>query len=287
MPFGRAAERAPHGRALFSFYRFSFTPRGQRASCLVLTLAGLLYAHITAADCPADRIDEQVRVAHVHDGDTLVLRDGRKVRLIGINAPELPREDDPGQPYAEESRDALRGLFAPPDDELDLRYDGERFDRYGRLLAHLYRRDGTSVHAWLLERGYAVAIAVPPNLESQDCYRRAEEHARKAGLGLWQLEYYRPLPASAIGPDSPESGFRFVRGKVIRVGAGTGAVWLNLEGGLALRIARPDLRNFPGFKPRDLIGRSVVARGWLITRGAAPLMQIRHPSSLQVVEDDG
>lgn len=247
----------------------------------------MLYAHGAVADCPADRTDERVRVAHVHDGDTLMLRDGRKVRLIGVNAPELPRADDPGQPYAEEARDALRGWLAPPNDELSLRYDRERFDRYGRLLAHLYRADGMSVQAWLLERGYAVAIAVPPNLEDQECYRRAEAGASGAGLGLWRLAYYRPLPGAEIGPDAPESGFRFVRGKVVRVGTGTGAVWLNLEGGLALRIARPDLRYFPAFRPHDLVGRTVVARGWLITRGAAPLMQIRHPSSLQVIAEDG
>lgn len=286
MPYGRAAERAPLGRALFSFCRFSFFPR-RRASYVVPVLACLLWTNISAADCPADHIDERARVAYVHDGDTLVLRDGRKVRLIGVNAPELPREGDPGQPYAEDSRDALRGLLAPPGDELALRYDGERFDRYGRLLAHLYRRDGASIQAWMLAHGYAVAIAVPPNLVNQDCYRRAEAHASDAGLGLWRLVYYRPLPSAAIGPDSPDSGFRFVRGKVMRTGAGAGVVWLNLEGGLALRIARPDLRHFPGFRPRDFVGRTVVARGWLITRGAAPLMQIRHPSSLQVVADDG
>lgn len=286
MPCGLAAERAPLGRALFSFCRFSFISH-RRTSCIVLVLACLLYTHITVAQCPADRIDERVWVAHVHDGDTLVLRDGRKVRLIGVNAPELPREGDPGQPYAEESRDALRGLLAPPGDELGLHYDGEHFDRYGRLLAHLYRRDGASIQAWMLEHGYAAAIAVPPNLENQECYRRAEGHASAGGLGMWRLAYYRPLPSAAIGPDSPDSGFRFVRGKVIRAGAGAGAVWLNLEGGLALRIARPDLDYFPGFRSRDFIGRTVVARGWLITRGAAPLMQIRHPSSLQVVADDG
>lgn len=283
MPFGRAVERAPRGRALFRFCR-----GGRRwVDWSVLVLAGVLFAHGATADCPAGRIDERVRVAHVHDGDTLVLRDGRKVRLIGINSPELPRADDPGQPYAFDARDALREWLAPPNDKLGLRYDRERIDRYGRLLAHLYRADGASVQAWLLEHGYAVAIAVPPNLDDQECYRRAEGHASEAGLGLWRLPYYRPLPGAEIGPDAPASGFRFVRGKVIRAGAGTGAVWLNLEGGLALRIARPDLHYFPAFRPHELVGRTVIARGWLVTRGSAPLMQIRHPSSLQVIAEGG
>ncbi|MGE0370347.1 MAG: thermonuclease family protein [Gammaproteobacteria bacterium] len=222
----------------------------------------------------------------MYDGDTLVLSDRRKVRLIGINTPELPRDGSPGQPYSQEARDALTALLET-DDELGLRFDEERVDRYGRLLAHLYRVDGSSIQAWLLTRGYAVAIAVPPNLRNQDCYRRAEEQASRAGLGVWVLPYYQPLAATGLKAAAPEAGFRFVRGKVARAGAGAGAVWLNLEGGLALRIARPDLRYFPDFRPRDLVGRTVIARGWLNTGGAAPLMQIRHPASLQVVEDDG
>lgn len=252
----------------------------------MLALAGVLIVPRAGAECRSDRIDERARVAHVHDGDTLVLSDRRKVRLIGINTPELPRDGAAGQPYAHEARDALAALLESGD-ELGLRYDDERVDRYGRLLAHLYRGDGASIQAWLLQRGYAVAIAVPPNLGNQDCYRRAEERASRAGIGLWGLPYYQPLASAGLKAAAPEAGFRFVRGKVVRAGYGAGAVWLNLEGGLALRIARPDLRYFPDFRPHDLVGRTVIARGWLNLGGAAPLMQIRHPASLQVVMDDG
>jgi hypothetical protein len=139
----------------------------------------------------------------------------------------------------------------------------------------------------LLQQGYAAAIAVPPNLWNLECYQRAEEQATRAGLGLWRLGYYQPLAATDIKPDFIDEGFRFVRGRVERSGAGANAVWLNLEGGLALRIARPDLRYFPDLRPRDLVGKVVIARGWLHARGASPVMQLRHPSALKLEAGQG
>lgn len=281
MQFARAAERAPRGRALFSLGG----RRGPWRIAVALAVA-LCLPTVAAADCTADRIDERATVARVHDGDTLVLRDGRKLRLIGINSPELPREDAAGQPFAREARAALAALLAPGS-EIGLRFDEQRLDRYGRLLAHLYLTGGESVQARMLQQGHAAAIAVPPNLWNQECYQRAEEQASRAGVGLWRLSYFQPLAATAIASEAVDEGFRFVQGTVVRTGTGTGAVWLNLEGGLALRIARPDLRYFPEFRPGDLVGRVVVARGWLHSRGGVPVMQIRHPSALRLAADQG
>lgn len=280
MRFARVTERAPSWRALFRFCLRRATLR------LALVVAAWTGASGAAADCVADRIDERATVAHVHDGDTLVLADGRKVRLIGINAPELAREDTPGQPYAREARDALANRLAPGQ-AIGLRFDAERLDHYGRLLAHLYYEDGTSIQAALLDGGYAIAIAVPPNVWNQECYRHAEEKASRAASGLWRLPYYRPLDAVRIRPDEAE-GFRLIRGKVLRAGNSANSVWLNLEGGLALRIARSDLHYFPAFNPRELVGKTVVARGWLRTRGGASMMmQVRHPAALRVEADEG
>ena len=281
MWFALSGERAPRWRALFSL------GGGRRTLWPVLAaVVSLCTIDPATANCAADRIDEYAGISRVHDGDTVVLRDGRKLRLIGINTPELARDDSPGQPYAQEARAALAALLGSTV-EIGLRFDEQHVDHYGRLLAHLYLPDGESVQAQLLQQGYAAAIAVPPNLWNQECYRSAEERATRAGLGLWQLGYYQPLAATDIGPDFTDDGFRFVRGRVVRSGTGTNAVWLNLEGGLALRIARPDLHYFPGFHPRDLVGKVVIARGWLRTRGATPVMQIRHPSALKVESDRG
>lgn len=276
MRIARLSKRAPGRRALFRLWN--------RLLCCVLWAAGALgCGGVVAADCAPDRVDERARLAHVFDGDTVALADGRRLRLIGINTPELPRDAAPGQPFAREARDALAALLEA-DGEVALRFDEQRYDRYGRLLAHLYRTSGESVQAWLLRQGYAVSIAVPPNLWNQDCYRSAERRASRAHAGLWRLSYYEPLESTRARSDSTAEGFRLVRGRVVRAGESTGAIWLNLAGDVALRIAKADLRYFPEFRPRALVGKTVTARGWLFAREQGLVMQVRHPSALHMDE---
>jgi micrococcal nuclease len=67
-----------------------------------------------------------------------------------------------------------------------LRFDAERRDRYGRLLAYVYRaRDGLFVNAELVRRGYAVTLTIPPNVAHATEFARLASSARRAGRGLW------------------------------------------------------------------------------------------------------
>src|SRR6266511_246407 len=90
-------------------------------------------------------------VAAVYDGDTLTLRDGRRIRLVQIDTPELGS----GECYSRAARTALLNL-APPGGrvvlEVDLALD--RVDRYGRLLRYI-RRSGSNVNLELVRRGAA------------------------------------------------------------------------------------------------------------------------------------
>ena len=112
-------------------------------------------------------------------------------------------------------------------------------------------------------------------------------------IELRQGSPVEPLAREATeltGSASPwlETDLDGLRGKVLRAGNSANSVWLNLEGGLALRIARSDLHYFPAFNPHELVGKTVVARGWLRTRGGASMMmQVRHPAALRVEADEG
>ncbi len=231
------------------------------------------------ADCAPDRIDEYVRVKRVHDGDTVQLADGRHVRLIGLNTPELGRDGRAPEPLAEAARDALRRLLAG-NPRIALRYDRDRRDRYGRTLAHLFLPDRRSVTAWLIRQGYAPVVVVPPNVWHQACYQRNEAQARRQGRGIWALDYFRPLPADSL---QGVTGFRFISGRVARVAESRRSIWLNLEGGAALRIARKDLVYFPDFDPSRYQGRRIVARGWIYRYRGRSTLQIRHPFSLRLL----
>ncbi len=231
--------------------------------------------------CAADRIDGRGLAEHVYDGDTVRLEDGRKVRLLGINAPEIGRNGERSEPMAEAALAALDRLL-PPGTPIDLRHDRERKDRYGRTLAHLFLADGTNVQASLLEQGLATTLVVPPNEWGDECYAALERAARGQGRGVWSLARYQPLETLSGVPDASE--FKLVIGTVERVGQSRDAVWLNLSAGVALRIPRADLTYFGDYPPDSLLGRRLIARGWLYERRGQLRMTVRHPAALELLD---
>jgi micrococcal nuclease len=130
---------------------------------------------------------EEAVVARAVDGDTARLADGRLVRYIGIDAPEMRRLvggawlPDP-EPMAEAAAEANRRLVEGL--RVRLEYDVELHDRYGRLLAYVYVGE-RMVNAALVEAGYAQAMTIPPNVKYAARFRELAAQARRAGRGLW------------------------------------------------------------------------------------------------------
>lgn len=236
----------------------------------------------SAPACPSDREGEPVRVVHVYDGDTVKLADGRRVRIIGINAPEVAREDRTGQPWATEATRALQSMIDDHGQALQLRYDTDRHDRYQRVLAHLFLPNGDNVAARLLAEGYATALVVPPNTWQQDCYREAETRARAAGAGLWALPGWQPKEAARLPMDT--RGFSIVRGRVDEIRESRDATWIDLEGPLVVRVARKDETHFTHFDPHGLVGKTVEVRGWVREDRYGLRVSVRHPAALQALE---
>ena len=126
------------------------------------------------------------------DGDTIELRDGRLVRYIGIDTPEVRRRvggrwvEDP-EPFGRAAATANRALVEGR--TVRLEYDVEYFDRYGRLLAYVYvtRPDGSEmmVNERLVSEGMAQPLTIPPNVRYVERFRAAVERARREGRGLW------------------------------------------------------------------------------------------------------
>lgn len=250
---------------------------------------GLLPAGIAAADdCRPARPLAAAVVKRVGDGDTLQLADGRRLRLVGINTPELRNGGGAAQPQAEAARRALAQML-PAGSALYLQPDDEPTDRHGRLLAHAFRsREGDSVAAELLRRGLGFRVAIPPNLAYQDCYADAERQARRAGLGVWREPALAPRPAAEL--TRAATGFQRVRARVVKVEESARSWWLETDGPLVLRVDKADRRHFPEAPPAWR-GRTVTVRGWVIDRSGQtsvrkrkmkPLMlHLRHISMLE------
>jgi micrococcal nuclease len=127
-------------------------------------------------------------VTRVVDGDTVrVSVAGRPdtVRYIGVDTPETHRPGTAVQCFGPAATEYNRRLVAGR--AVLLRTDAEPRDRYGRLLAYVYRRsDGLFVNAALVRDGFAAILSIPPNLAHAGELRRLQRRARLGGEGLWR-----------------------------------------------------------------------------------------------------
>jgi len=118
-------------------------------------------------------------VAGVIDGDTVELADGRHVRYLGIDTPEI------GDYYAEEATTRNRELVEGR--TIELQRGSRDKDEYGRLLRYVYV-DGTFVNAELVAEGYATAYIFDPDDRYSQVLVQLEQYARMKELGLWAAE---------------------------------------------------------------------------------------------------
>lgn len=156
---------------------------------LVFDAGGLPTAWKPAA--PAPSVSEHVQpipaaatpatIEYVHDGDTVFLTDGTKVRLLGIDTPEV---GDHLECYGEEATALLRSLL-PEGTEVSVQADVEPLDQYGRSLLFVYTQNGVLVNLEMIERGAAESVVLAPNLLFADELEAAEDAAQTAGLGMW------------------------------------------------------------------------------------------------------
>jgi len=133
-----------------------------------------------------------VELVKTIDGDTIkIMYEGKEqnVRYLLIDTPETNHPRLGKQPFGEKAKERNRELMNSG--KLEIEFDiGGKTDKYARLLAYIYI-DGVSVQETLLEEGLArVAYVYPPNTRHLDAYKKAEEKAKKAGIGIWTLEDY-------------------------------------------------------------------------------------------------
>lgn len=260
----------------------------------VLIFSAFFYAQVlvaeSAAECPPPRIDESVKVEKAYDGDTLKLRDGRKVRLIGIDTPETySRKRQIAADIREQgeaAHAALQQLLKQSGYQVSLAFGVERFDRYGRTLAHVYLPDGKNLQAWLISRGYGIAFTTPPNDRMSGCYRQQEMLAQQSQLGIWRMPQYQLKTVFQLNRDS--QGFHRIEGTVTDIWQTAKHLTLLLDERAELRIYKDDLHNFDLHRLKNSRGQKIQARGWLRYLGSKQKQRdryritLRHADSIQL-----
>lgn len=137
-----------------------------------------------------------ILVKRVIDGDTLLLENNQRVRLIGIDCPELHDSDKLKRDARRLSQDTsaikqmgqkayafTRGLAEGK--RVKLEFDVERYDKYKRILAYVYLEDGTFLNAKIVEAGYASLLTYAPNVRYADLFLGLYQQARDNQRGLW------------------------------------------------------------------------------------------------------
>ena len=124
---------------------------------------------------------ERARVKKVIDGDTILLEDGRKVRLLSINAPER------GQRYYEDAKAFLKGMVEGKMVVLERDVAGK--DEYGRALRYVYI-NSTFINLEMVKKGLAIAYIIEPNTKYKKIFIEAERYAIKNKLGMWSTHNF-------------------------------------------------------------------------------------------------
>ena len=145
------------------------------AICLLLVSVAL-----SAQTPDVARATIEIHCTRILDGDTIEIRGGDTVRLLGINTPET------GEPYADQAKWALYDWVAHK--TLKLEVDEQERDIYNRLLAHVYVETDEgwiNVNAELVRAGLARVLFIPPNARYRDFFDAALEEAILKRLGIW------------------------------------------------------------------------------------------------------
>lgn len=125
---------------------------------------------------------EEVLVKRVVDGDTIELEDGRKVRYIGIDTPELKDTREKVQCFGEEAAEFNKKLVEGK--RVRLEKDVSETDKFGRLLRYVFIGN-VFVNDHLVRQGYASVATFPPDVKYQEQFRQAQKEARENNRGLW------------------------------------------------------------------------------------------------------
>lgn len=154
----------------------------------LVVMVSLLLAACGRAPGPPPAAGGDGTVVAVVDGDTLTVDVGGRVepvRLIGIDTPESVDPERPVECYGPEAA-ALLAELAPPGTAVRLERDTEGRDRFGRLLAYVFRAaDGVLVNEAVAAAGAADVLDIPPNTAYRGRIGDAVAASRRTGAGMW------------------------------------------------------------------------------------------------------
>jgi len=225
-------------------------------------------------------------VVEVFDGDTFLLSNGEKVRLLGINTPEL------GEPGSDIARDYLENLIL----NKRVRLVAEEVDRdqYGRLLRYVYlgRR---FINEEMVERGYAESYFLDENDRLKPRFDSLQLIACRNRRGLWAFNVFQPpeTPKKVAKVISWQEAEKYyyqtvtVEGEIVRTHRTKKVCFLNFHPDyrryLSCVIFASDLPKFPDRPERYYLKKRVRVTGLIKPYKGAPEIILKNPQQIEIV----
>ena len=280
------------GRAYYTEYKNQLDIKEGPSMAIArffIVIALSLLSSLAWAGGPASLVDGgQARVTAVVDGDTVVLEDGRHVRLVGIQAPKLPlgRPNFAAWPLGEEAKAALAEMILNRDVHVHLAATPQ--DRHGRVLAHLTRvEDAQWLQGEMLTRGLARVYTFPDNRALAAELLSFERQARSDARGMWALPYYAVRNVDNVRFD--DGTFQIIEGRVQDTAKIKKRIYLNFgadwRSDFTIKVNLRDERLFEdaGLDLVALKGQRVRVRGWLKSQNG-PMIELDHPERLELLD---
>jgi len=217
------------------------------------------------------------QIKKISDGDTIVLENGIKIRLLGINTPEISKRDKIAEAGGEEAKQWLIEKLASK--KIKLQYDIEQKDKYGRTLAYVFTENKVNINLQLVANGLAAINIYPPNLKYVDKLILAQQQAESKKLGIWAMPAYMPKQVNKFDSNK-HKGWQRIRGKISHLKQSRKYNYLSLSPTFSLKIARSSENLFMDLN--NYIGKTIEVRGWVRKNKQNYHLFVRHPSAIKL-----
>lgn len=255
-----------------------------RVWVLVMAAVAAIGPAEAAPSCAGDIEIGDAHIMRVERNGVLVMTDGRALHLEGIRLPNAV-QDHASQTITDKAFAALETLAKGR--ELDARAVYPKEDRYDRVRAQIFTRDGIWLQNDLLKQGLARVDIAP---DRGECYRElyaAESDARRAGLGLWADPAYASRSPEAVVSDA--GTFQIVVGRVLSTAANEGRVYLNFgqdwHRDFTVAISSDDVKTFKtmGVDPLNYEGKLIRVRG-IVQSQNGPAIAVGNPKQIELLQ---
>lgn len=244
---------------------------------LLITLLMLSFLSPSVfSSCQRVGWDETVTLKKINDGDTVTLENGRLVRFIGINTPEINhRNHSKSEPYALEAK-ALLERYIRPGDKLHLIFDKTKQDKYGRKLAYVYSKTGRNLALLQLQAGFAQHWVVGKNDKFWSCFQDAERQARLRKKSIWKD--FKSLSASRL--TSSDKGYVYINGRITEIKKIKKGLRLTIDKRLVVSVSSAKLAIFKKNDIDFLLHDKILLTGKLTFSRGKPKMALYHPAQI-------